>query len=329
MSRLYYSILFLLLTVTSVAQIPQWAINLPKSGNATMSYVVGVGEGASYKEARNEAFNDVLRKLIVQYRLTVNSNDIMSAVYDGMPLSTISKDYNLPPMKEVCSFQAQQYGRSRVYVLYQTAANSMIGNPEFEPFTKCDNGRKKWNCYIAYNIAGTGYPWNLFSGIEFRYGKTLGVGGYLDLGMDFTHIKAVYVANKYDDERDCINNLTSVYFRYAVGVKFYAYKGLFVDFGYGSIAKPFATIEHHLGRYDDYPLHVTLSTADKDKICSQVTNSSGLLFHAGYNLVTKLDNGCGFFLGLSAGASYDIFSKETAPQFNLKIGVAWSVKKNN
>lgn len=155
MNRLYYCILFLLLTVTSVAQIPQWAINLPKSGNATMSYVVGVGEGSSYKEARNEAFNDVLRKLIVQFRLTVNSNDIMNAVYDGVSLSTISKDYNLPPMKEVCSFQTQQYGRSRVYVLYQTAANGMISNPEFEPF-KCDDGIYKKN--VAAIIASAFVP---------------------------------------------------------------------------------------------------------------------------------------------------------------------------
>ena len=328
MKKIYISYLLFLLTSCISAQIPQWVINVPKPSNPTISYVLGVGEGSSYKEARNEAFNDILRKLIVQYRLTVNSNDIMSSVYDGVSLSTISKDYNLPPMKETCSYQTQQYGRNRVYLLYQTAANGMISNPEFENFTKCNAGRKKWNCYIAWNIAGTGYPWNLFSGIEFRYGKTLGVGGYADLGMDFTAVTASYKYGLNDYPK--VAYLTKVFFRYAVGVKFFAFKGLFIDFGYGTIAKPSAKVDGGVmeSDYCDF-WDGQLNQLGKQKILDMVQySSSGLLFHIGYNLVTNLDKGCGFFLGISAGASYDVFLNEVAPQINLKVGIAWNIKKH-
>lgn len=310
-------ILFLLFCATGIgafAQIPEWAINLPKSNEPTMDYLVGIGEGNNYKEAYNEAFSDVLRKLIVRFRLSVNSNDIMNAAYRGESLATISKDYNLPPMREVCASQIKQQGRERVYLLYQIAADGMITNPVFEPFTKCDDNSRNGNEYIAWNIAGASYPWSLISGIEFRYGKKVGFGAYLDLGIDFTRIKCIFNVEEYWTAAT-----TKVFFHYAGGLKFYLYKGIFLDCGYGSISKPVVDLGN-VGHYGSW----TYSLAEKAK--NRVHSAHGLLFHAGYNLVTNLANGAGFFLGISAGASYDVMNEEFALSMMLKIGVAWGVR---
>ena len=91
-------LLFFTISINAFAQIPDWAINLPKSNNPTMDYLVGIGEGSTYKNAYNEAVCDALRKLILRFGLSVNSNDVMSAVYSGQELTTISRDYNIPPI---------------------------------------------------------------------------------------------------------------------------------------------------------------------------------------------------------------------------------------
>lgn len=301
--------------MTLFAQLPDWAINLPKPNNPTMDYLVGVGEGATFKEAQNEAFNDILRKLIVRFRLSVNSNDIMNAVYRNESLTAISQDYNLPPMREVCSYQVKQYGRERVYLLYQIAADGMITNPQFETFNKCDNDSRNGNKYIAWGIAGSGYPWNLVSGLEFRYGKNIGVGAYLDFGMDFTAITVGYLGE------DTKAHTTKTSFRYAGGIKFFPYKGLFIDCGYGTIALPKEKILSY--KYYGDGLTSDEATSIREKATK---TSNGILFHAGYNLVTNLQKGVGFFMGVSAGASYDVHNKVFAPSVNLKIGVAWGIK---
>lgn len=153
------------------------------------------------------------------------------------------------------------------------------------------------NRYVAWNIAGAGYPWNLVTGIEFRGGGIVGVGLYGDIGMDFTHKDAYYHSDK--------GTITS--FRYAGGLKFYPYRGLFIDCGYGTIC-PASVKVNSYGNY----------TYNK---------SHGILFHAGYNLVTDLSDKAGFFLGVSGGASYDVINKVFAPSVNLKIGVAWGWHK--
>ena len=299
-------LLFFTISINAFAQIPDWAINLPKSNNPTMDYLVGIGEGSTYKNAYNEAVCDALRKLILRFGLSVNSNDVMSAVYSGQELTTISRDYNIPPINNVCVSQVKQQGLERVYVLFQIPANSMVANPIFEPFTKCDNNSLNGNKYIAWNIAGTGYPWILIDGIEFRYGKNVGVGGYLDLGADFARIKYYYAGG-----HSTAHNTTKVFFHYAGGIKFFAYKGIFLDLGYGTICKP---------------------TKDVGQVTSEIEakqmvgNSHGLLFHAGYNLVTNLEHGPGFYLGINAGASYDVINKEVAPSFIIKLGMAFGIK---
>lgn len=314
MKKFIFLLFFILSIVSISAQVPDWAINLPRSNNPTMDYLVGVGEGYTYKEAQNEAFNDLLRKLIARFRLSVNSNDIMNAVYRNESLTTISQDYNLPPMREVCSSQTKINDKERVYLLYQIAADGMILNPQFETFTKCDDHSRNGDKYIAWGIVGAGYPWNLVSSIEFRYGKKVGIGAYLDLGMDFTAITAKYYGT------DEIAHTTKLSFRYAGGIKFYPYKGLFVDCGYGTITKPAETV---FSEYYGYHLDSNEAAAVRDLATK---GSNGILFHAGYNLVTNMQNGAGFFLGVSAGASYDVHNKLFAPSANLKLGVAWGIR---
>lgn len=297
MKKFVLVILFFIVSICAFAQTPEWAINLPRSNNSTMDYLVGIGEGSTYKDAYNEAFCDALRKVIVRFGvLSLESEAIMRAASSGVPLATISRDYNLPPMREVCNSQVRQQGRERVYLLYQIAANKMIKNPVFEEF-RCDKRSKlNWDRgkYVAWNVAGTGYPWNLTDGIEFRYGGIVGIGGYLDFGMDFTDL--TYSNGEHEG--------TDVSFHYDGGLKFFLFRGISLDCGYG-------TIKEASAYYNDYE-----------------TNSHGFLFHAGYNLVTEYDEmlNVGFFLGLSAGASYDMVNNVAAPSFLLKIGVAWGVK---
>ncbi|MBR3578249.1 MAG: hypothetical protein IKO89_04010 [Bacteroidales bacterium] len=185
----------------------------------------------------------------------------------------------------------------------------------------CNAGKHR---YIAWNIAGASYPWSLISGVEFRYGKIIGFGAYLDLGIDFTRIKYTYKHGYESDgyEYDCSlisDATTKVFFHYAGGLKFYLYKGVFLDFGYGSISKSFVD----LGKIEGYYYY---DNSHKEKAKNWVYQAHGVLFHAGYNFVTNLTNGAGFFLGISAGASYDVVNYEFAPSIMVKIGVSWGVR---
>lgn len=172
--------------------------------------------------------------------------------------------------------------------------------------------RANKNRYVAWNIAGAGYPWNLVTGIEFRGGGIVGVGLYGDIGMDFTTVEYSYRNNWDNVFRE---KTVKTAFRYAGGVRFYPYKGLFLDCGYGTIAK--ASVDSIAVSYSNHSNDIDNDARKK------VENSHGVLFHAGYNLVTNLSDGAGFFLGLSGGASYDVINKVFAPSVNLKIGVAW------
>lgn len=149
-----------------------------------------------------------------------------------------------------------------------------------------DRGR-----YVAWGIAGAGYPWNLVSSIEWRWGGIIGLGLYGDIGMDFTHCG---VERRLNDDIP----ITATHFRYAGGLKFYPYRGIFLDCGYGTICPAKA------------------KSKDFD-------SSHGVLFHAGYNLYLPCSGITGFFLGVSGGASYDVKNKVYAPSINLKIGMAW------
>lgn len=179
--------------------------------------------------------------------------------------------------------------------------------------------------YVAWRIVGAGYPWNLTSGVNFRYGfyEFLGIGAYLDLGADFTHVNVTLVSG--DKAKT-----TSCHFHYSGGVKFYPYRGLFVDCGFTSKTPAHQNVLANL----------KISSFDKDSdgwlknsssaakiIKNAIEQSNAIMFGVGYDLVTnrndKFSND-GFYLGVSVGAMYDINSKKFSPTASLRIGVAWS-----
>ena len=161
---------------------------------------------------------------------------------------------------------------------------------------------KKRNKYIAWGILGYRHPGSLVTSIESRFGGIVGVGLYGDIGVGPTDI-GYYTYKYYELDYSETSKET---FRYAGGVKFFPYKGVFIGCGYGTVATK-----------------RTVPASSAERARDMIENSHGFLFHVGYNLVTDLSNHEGFFLGVSGGASYDVWNRVAAPSINLKIGIAW------
>lgn len=141
MKKILFILILIMSNLTLYAQLPDWTKNKPVSKNYEADYEVGIGEGDDYKQAYNEAYIDVIKKLITRCRLGVSSNAIMKSVYEGKSLTTINKDYNLPPIREVCSKTVKFSSRKfRVYLLYQVPRDGSIINPQlyYENFNECD-----------------------------------------------------------------------------------------------------------------------------------------------------------------------------------------------
>lgn len=174
--------------------------------------------------------------------------------------------------------------------------------------------KAKRNRYIAWVVAGAGYPWNVVTGIELRGGGILGLGGYADIGVDFSRFSCTI--NNYDNyykPHSWHNDLTKVTFHWDGGIRFY-YKGLFLSFGYGTI-----------GRNGDVEIAFSLGESSNDEaIKKKLRVGHGPNFHVGYNMVTSE---WGFFLGVSGGLTYDVVYKVVAPSVNIKLGMSFEWKK--
>ena len=139
MKKILLIIIFALSGVAIYGQLPDWTRNKPIPSNYSMDYEIGIGEGTTYQEAQNDAYIDVMRKLISRCRLSVSSEDIMKSVYEGKSLTMINKDFNLPPIREVCSRTIKlQNNKLRVYLLYQVPRDGSVISPEYEDFKDCD-----------------------------------------------------------------------------------------------------------------------------------------------------------------------------------------------
>lgn len=175
----------------------------------------------------------------------------------------------------------------------------------------CKAGR---NRYIAWTIVSAGYPWNVGTGVELRGGGILGLGGYADIGVDFSRFSCTI--NDYDNNyrpHSWHNDLTKVTFHWDGGIRFY-YKGLFLSFGYGTI-----------GRNGAVEIAFSLGESSNDEaIKKKLRVGHGPNFHVGYNMVTSE---WGFFLGVSGGLTYDVVYKVVAPSVNLKLGMSFEWKK--
>ncbi len=188
----------------------------------------------------------------------------------------------------------------------------------------------KKNNYIAWNILGAGYPWNIVSGIEYRGGGVIGFGIYGDIGLDFTSITYeeynghyIWVGGtntEFVKDTRAFSHVCKTTFRYAGGLKFYPFKGLFVDIGYGTIASTSARVEKMVTGTP----YAFVDKNEAEEIREQITVGHGILFHAGYNLVTgDLSKKAGFLFGINGGLSYDVVNKKTSPSINIKFGIAW------
>lgn len=343
------------LAQTQISLRPNWTYNPPRAENSTYEYYVSKGVGKSEKEARKDAFVIAAKEAQSRIGVGANSSEIFKTFQTSdKEFNVIASTYEIP-MKEVCSFvEKSTDGQYYYYQLLQMAVRGDI-IPNFRPFCgDCydfskskelkDMMRKDYkervdaerritkearkynspytnerrNNYMAWNIAGASYPWSLFSGFELRYGNEVGFGLYGDVGMDFTSTVVEY------PKSNIVGYTTITYFKYAGGVKFYPYRGIFVDLGYGTITQSARKV------FSSESFGEKMNRYEREKIKDIVGgNSHGLLFHAGYNYVTDMSNStCSFFLGFNAGASYDIINHVLAPSVNLKIGIAWRLSEN-
>ena len=220
---------------------------------------------------------------------------------------------------------ASPYKRADTSTLKETSHKSSR-RTIFKNDSYCE---RKQNNYIAWNIIGAGYPWNIVTGFEYRGGGVIGFGIYGDIGIDFTKITYEEYNGHYvwkggtdtelvKDDR-AFDYVVKKDFRWAGGLKFYPYKGVFVDFGYGTIASTSARVEKKV-------MGTPYAFADdhKEEIFEQISVGHGILFHAGYNLVTgDLSKKAGFLFGINGGLSYDVVNKKTSPSINIKFGIAW------
>lgn len=317
---------------TYISMRPNWTFNPPTAENSTYEYYVSKGVGNTEKEARTDAFVIAVKEAQQRVGVGANSSEIFSAFQSNQDFNVIASNYEIP-MKEVCSFSEKTRDGNQwyYYQLLQVAINGAI-TPNFRQFTgdcydfskakelreimkeeykeKIEEDKKRQEqeaktqrqeerknkrldnpyCnagkhrYVAWNIAGTGYHPKLVDGIEFRYGNNIGFGAYFDVGMDFA---TIYYEGQYYE--------TETTFHYSGGLKFYFFRGLFLDAGWGT---------------------------------SSNTPDGGILCHVGYNFVSNPDINTDvvrFFIGISAGVLYDV-SYDIEPSINLKLGIAFGVK---
>ena len=201
-----------------------------------------------------------------------------------------------------------------IYEASQKLINGLLDCPKPEPVkqqqveTNNKKSKKKGTCDIAWGIAGAGYPWNLATSFNFRYGTIVGLGLYADIGAAFTHVsvESSYSGSSY------FASTTVTKLHYAAGAKFYVFQGLNVGCGYGSLHNPLERVRYNFG--------AELDKNEAKAIRKQFNdNRNGLLIHAGYDWYSDFL----FFLGFNGGISYDLKNKKIEPMFNLKIGLSF------
>lgn len=256
-----------------------------------------------------------------------NYNHYKNLAHDSLP----QLDRQIQECLRIRAQASQKVDTEIVFVPVQVTASEskaeLIEEPKkenkFKDFLKDrDNPycKAERNRYIAWAVVCAGYPWNLGMDIELRGGGILGIGGYADVGMDFStiscNVKYVdqYITNVHSYE----TNVLKISFMYNGGVRLF-YKGVFLSFGYGSVARvnPAISLEYYATPGGDDVV--------KTDARERVHNGHGVRVNVGYNLVAPSADG--FFLGVSGGFAYDIVNKVVVPSFNLKLGMSFEWKK--
>jgi len=117
---------------------PKWIYNLPKPSNDTYLYVRGTGEGLTEREARNEAYLDVLFHTASIIGVQYDSEEIFSALMSGKDYKTISSTYDIP-VRQVCDYIDKKALRIKVFILCQVAKTGE-SDPNFDEFNACNEG---------------------------------------------------------------------------------------------------------------------------------------------------------------------------------------------
>ncbi len=134
---------------------PDWVYNTPHPGNATYLYVVEHGEGATKREALNQAIARVFQSTANRIGQFVSTDEINRAVQAGTNYDVIGRNMKVP-VNKVCEFALQDHTNYSwtVYVLCQVAKAGNI-TPEFEDCDLCnahtvfDRNMKYYNDQLA------------------------------------------------------------------------------------------------------------------------------------------------------------------------------------
>ena len=134
---------------------PDWVYNTPHPGNATYLYVVEHGEGATKREALNQAIARVFQSTANRIGQFVSTDEINRAVQAGTNYDVIGRNMKVP-VNKVCEFALQDQTNYSwtVYVLCQVAKAGNI-TPEFEDCDLCnahtvfDRNMKYYNDQLA------------------------------------------------------------------------------------------------------------------------------------------------------------------------------------
>ncbi len=115
---------------------PDWVFSAPKPENATYLYTVDHGEGATKREAINQALARVFQSTANRIGSVISTADIAKAINEGTSYEVLAQSMRIP-VNKVCEFPKQNKDDSwTVYILCQVAKNAYV-TPDFEPCTHC------------------------------------------------------------------------------------------------------------------------------------------------------------------------------------------------
>ncbi|MBO5674209.1 MAG: hypothetical protein J6S09_07970 [Paludibacteraceae bacterium] len=145
MRKIPFFVLLVLFATSASAQQPKkpeyrpdWFYNTPHPGNATYLYVVEHGEGATKREALNQAIARVFQSTANRIGQFVSTDEINRAVQAGTDYSVIGRNMKVP-INKVCefAFQDEKSYAWTVYVLCQVAKSGSV-IPEFDDCDLCN-----------------------------------------------------------------------------------------------------------------------------------------------------------------------------------------------
>jgi hypothetical protein len=167
---------------------------------------------------------------------------------------------------------------------------------------------KKRDKYIAIHLLDVSYPFSLGVGFSGRHGGKVGFGYEVLVGWG--------------------TNFTLATLSYSGKLRFYCYKNLFIQSGFGTLG--IKTLDSKISglvddyNNNDYDNYYNYQNHNKEIYETAVNYTKahsyimyGIPIQVGYDFIT---NG-GFYASVRGGCGYDIVGKTVVPLFNVAIGV--------